>query len=58
MGKTVIFTDQKYLNSESGCRGYDAQNQIENDIAWIKDKHLILLKPAYVKKTADYRLCP
>jgi transposase len=55
MGKTVIFTDQKDLTLREIVETYDARNQIENDIAWLKDKLLIPLKPVYVRKDSQIR---
>ena len=45
MGKTVIFTDRKYLAARQISDMYDARNRIETDIKWLKDKLLIPLKP-------------
>ena len=50
MGKTVIFTDQKELTLRQIVETYDARNQIETDIAYLKEKLLIPLKPVYVRK--------
>lgn len=55
MGKTVIFTDQKDLTLRKIVETYDARNQIENDISWLKDKLLIPLKPVYVRKDSQIR---
>ncbi|MBN1234942.1 MAG: IS1634 family transposase, partial [Methanotrichaceae archaeon] len=55
MGKTVIFTDQKDSTLREIVETYDARNQIENDIAWLKDKLLIPLKPVYVRKDSQIR---
>ena len=55
MGKTVIFTDQRDLTLREIVETYDARNQIENDIAWLKDKLLIPLKPVYVRKDSQIR---
>lgn len=55
MGKTVIFTDQKELTLRQIVEIYDARNQIENDIACLKEKLLIPLKPVYVRKDTQIR---
>jgi transposase len=56
MGKTVIFTDQKELTLRQIIEIYDARNQIETDIACLKEKLLIPLKPVYVRKNSGARL--
>jgi transposase len=55
MGKTVIFTDQKELTLRQIVETYDARNQIETDIAYLKEKLLIPLKPVYVRKDLKIR---
>ena len=55
MGKTVIFTDQKELTLRQIVETYDARNQIETDIAYLKEKLLIPLKPVYVRKDIQIR---
>lgn len=55
MGKTVIFTDRKELTLRQIVETYDARNQIENDIACLKEKLLIPLKPVYVRKDTQIR---
>ncbi len=50
MGKTVIFTDRKDLTTQQIVELYDSGNTIENDFKWIKDRLLIPLKPAFVRK--------
>lgn len=50
MGKTVIFTDLKGMNSRQISEIYDSRNQIETDIMWLKDRLLIPLKPTYVRR--------
>ncbi len=55
MGKTVIFTDQKELTLRQIVEIYDARNQIETDIACLKEKLLIPLKPVYVRKDTQIR---
>jgi transposase len=55
MGKTVIFTDQKKLTLRQIIEIYDARNQIETDIAWLKEKLLIPIKPIYVRKDIKIR---
>ena len=55
MGKTVIFTDQKVLTLRQIVETYDARNQIETDIAYLKEKLLIPLKPVYVRKDIKIR---
>jgi transposase len=55
MGKTVIFTDMMGLTSRQISELYDSRNQIETDIAWLKDRLLIPLKPTYVRKDSKIR---
>lgn len=55
MGKTVIFSDLKDLPLRQIVEIYDARNQIETDIAWLKEKLLIPLKPTYVRKDIKIR---
>jgi transposase len=55
MGKTVIFTDQTELTLRQIVEIYDARNQIETDIACLKEKLLIPLKPVYVRKDTQIR---
>ena len=55
MGKAIIFTDLEGLTSRQIVEIYDSRNQIETDIAWLKDKLLIPLKPTYVRKDAKIR---
>lgn len=55
MGKTVIFTDREELTLRQIVETYDARNQIENDIACLKEKLLIPLKPVYVRKDTQIR---
>jgi transposase len=55
MGKTVIFTDMMELTSRQISELYDSRNQIETDIAWLKDRLLIPLKPTYVRKDSKIR---
>jgi transposase len=50
MGKAIIFTDLEGLTSRQIVEIYDSRNQIETDIAWLKDKLLIPLKPTYVRR--------
>jgi transposase len=52
---TVIFTDQKELTLRQIVEIYDARNQIETDIACLKEKLLIPLKPVYVRKDTQIR---
>jgi transposase len=55
MGKTVIFTDQTELTLRQIVEIYDARNQIETDIACLKEKLLIPLKPVFVRKDTQIR---
>lgn len=55
MGKTVIFTDQRELTLRQIVETYDARNEIEADIACLKEKLLIPLKPVYVRKDTQIR---
>ncbi|NTV28310.1 MAG: IS1634 family transposase, partial [Methanothrix sp.] len=55
MGKTIIFTDLKGLNSRQIAEIYDSRNQIETDIMWLKDRLLIPLKPTYVRRDVKIR---
>ena len=55
MGKTVIFTDMAELTSRQISELYDARNQIETDISWLKDRLLIPLKPTFVRKDVKIR---
>ena len=55
MGKTVIITDMKNLTGQQIAETYDARNQIETDIKWLKNSLLIPLKPAYVRKDLKIR---
>ena len=55
MGKTAIFTDMVELTSQLISELYDSRNQIETDIAWLKDRLLIPLKPTYVRKDSKIR---
>jgi len=55
MGKAIIFTDLEGLTSRQIVEIYDSRNQIETDIAWLKDKLLIPLKPTYVRKDSKIR---
>ncbi len=55
MGKTVIFTDMADLTSRQISELYDSRNQIETDIAWLKDRLLIPLKPTYVRRDCKIR---
>ena len=55
MGKAIIFTDLEGLTSRQIVEIYDSRNQIETDIAWLKDKLLIPLKPTYVRKDVKIR---
>jgi transposase len=55
MGKTVIFTDMMELSSRQISELYDSRNQIETDIAWLKDRLLIPLKPTYLRKDSKIR---
>jgi transposase len=55
MGKAIIFTDLEGLTSRQIVEIYDSRNQIETDIAWLKDKLLIPLKPTYVRRDVKIR---
>jgi transposase len=55
MGKAIIFTDLKGLNSRQIAEIYDSRNQIETDIMWLKDRLLIPLKPTYVRRDVKIR---
>jgi transposase len=55
MGKAVIFSDLKDLTTRQIVEIYDTRNQIETDIAWLKEKLLIPLKPIYVRKDMKIR---
>jgi transposase len=55
MGKTIIFTDMMELTSRQISELYDSRNLIETDIAWLKDRLLIPLKPTYVRKDSKIR---
>ena len=55
MGKTLIFTDLKGVNSRQIAEIYDSRNQIETDIMWLKDRMLIPLKPTYVRRDLKIR---
>jgi transposase len=55
MGKAIIFTDLEGLTSREIVEIYDSRNQIETDIAWLKDKLLIPLKPTYVRRDVKIR---
>ena len=55
MGKTAIFTDMVELTSQKISELYDSRNKIETDIAWLKDRLLIPLKPTYVRKDSKIR---
>ena len=55
MGKTLIFTDLKGVNSRQIAEIYDSRNQIETDIVWLKDRMLIPLKPTYVRRDVKIR---
>jgi transposase len=55
MGKTVIFTDKKEYTLRQIVETYDARNEIESDIACLKEKFLIPLKPVYVRKDTQIR---
>jgi transposase len=55
LGKKVIFTDIENLTGQQISDMYDARNDIETDIKWLKNKLLIPLKPVYVRKDLKVR---
>ena len=55
MGKTVVFTDIADLTPRQIVETYDARNQIETDIKWLKNRMLIPLMPEHVWKDVKIR---
>jgi len=55
-GKNVIFTDRHDLPTDEIVRIYNSKYQVENDFKILKDKLVIPLTPAYVRKDDSIRV--
>ena len=55
-GKNAIFTDRHDLPTDEIVRIYNSKYQLENDFKLLKDKLVISLTPAYVRKDDSIRI--